>query len=103
MTNFTTGAKLSIEISIKIRVDKMEAILADFTASITELKKSPSKLLEKSHGETIAILNNNKAESYLVSAQHYAELLDIIGDIELAKIVEERQNESRIKVDLNEL
>ncbi len=81
----------------------MEAILADYTASITELKKSPTKLLKQTHGEVVAILNHNKAESYLIPAELYAKMLEVIEEIELVKVVEERENESRIKVDLDEL
>lgn len=37
----------------------MKAILANYTASITELKKSPSELLKNAGDEAVAILNHN--------------------------------------------
>ncbi|MBU1696507.1 MAG: antitoxin, partial [Proteobacteria bacterium] len=37
----------------------MESVLADYSASISELKKNPSALIEQSDGEPIAILNHN--------------------------------------------
>ncbi|PIE91518.1 MAG: antitoxin, partial [Acidobacteria bacterium] len=37
----------------------MEFVLAKCSASISELKKNPSSLIEQSEGEPIAILNHN--------------------------------------------
>ncbi len=37
----------------------MQPILSNYTASITELKKSPTQLLKDAAGEAIAILNHN--------------------------------------------
>ena len=37
----------------------MKHILSNYTASITELKKSPTELLNESGGEEIVILNHN--------------------------------------------
>ena len=37
----------------------MQSILSNYTASITELKKSPTQLLKDAEGEAIAILNHN--------------------------------------------
>jgi len=37
----------------------MQPILANYTASITELKKSPTQLLKDAGDEAIAILNHN--------------------------------------------
>ena len=37
----------------------MQPILSNYTASITELKKSPTQLLQQAGDETIAILNHN--------------------------------------------
>ncbi len=37
----------------------MRQILADYTASIFELKKNPSALILEAHGAPIAVLNHN--------------------------------------------
>ncbi|MFW8601789.1 type II toxin-antitoxin system Phd/YefM family antitoxin [Desulfobacterota bacterium M19] len=83
----------------------MKAVLADCSASISELKRNPSALIEKSDGSPIAILNHNRPTAYLIPAETYEELLESIEDYQLGIIVKERQNEklSAIAVDLDEL
>jgi len=49
----------------------MQQIFASFSASISELKKNPTALLNKAEGETIAILNHNLPTTYLVPADKY--------------------------------
>lgn len=83
----------------------MKSVLANCSASISELKRNPSALIEESDGEPIAILNHNKPTAYLIPAETYEELLDSIEDYQLGVIVKERQNEkiSAIAVNLDEL
>lgn len=83
----------------------MNTILSPFTASISELKKNPSALLVESDGEPVAILNHNRPAAYLIPASTYEEMLDIIEDHELAKIIEKRKEEKNeaIEVSLDEL
>ncbi|MDA3971151.1 MAG: type II toxin-antitoxin system Phd/YefM family antitoxin [Desulfobulbaceae bacterium] len=83
----------------------MKLVLANCSASISELKRNPSALIEEADGEPIAILNHNKPTAYLIPAETYEELLDSIEDYQLGIIVKERQNEkiSAIAVDLDEL
>ena len=83
----------------------MTQILANYSASISELKKSPSSLIEDAGGETVAILNHNKPSAYLVPSALYEKMMDIIDDYHLAQQVRERLNdgEAGIKVELDEL
>ena len=83
----------------------MTQILANYTASISELKKSPSAVIEEADGEAVAILNYNKPSAYLVPPQLYEKMIEIIEDHYLAQAVEERLNdgESPIKVSLDAL
>ncbi|MGJ0317055.1 type II toxin-antitoxin system prevent-host-death family antitoxin [Aliarcobacter cryaerophilus] len=83
----------------------MQAILANYTASITELKKSPSQLIEEAGNEAIAILNHNVPSAYLVPSSLYEKMMNIIDDYYLAKEVEERldDNVKPIKVDIDDL
>jgi len=83
----------------------MRQVLADCSASISELKKNPTALLAESGGSPIAILNHNKPTAYLVPAETYEWLMDIIDDYELIKLVRERINskEEAIDVNLNDL
>lgn len=71
----------------------MRQVLADFSVSISELKKNPSALLSQASGSPIAVLNHNKPAAYLIPADTYEALMDMIEDYELAKLVEERRSE----------
>jgi len=83
----------------------MQPILANYTASITELKKSPTQLLKDAGDEAVAILNHNVASAYLVPSSLYEKMMDIVDDYYLAKLVEERLNdgEEPIRVDVDDL
>ena len=71
----------------------MDSILANFSVSISELKKNPTALLKEAEGNPITILNHNKPTAYLIPAETYEQLLETIENQELAKIIEERKNE----------
>lgn len=83
----------------------MKTILSNYTASITELKKSPTKLLEKAGNEVIAILNHNTPSAYLVPSAYYEKIMEIVDDYYLAKEIKERlhDGETPIKVDIDAL
>jgi len=83
----------------------MKAVLANCSASISELKKNPSALIDLAEGEPIAILNHNRPTAYLVPAETYEQLMEKLEDYQLGLIVKERQNEkiSAIEVNIDEL
>lgn len=83
----------------------METVLANCSASISELKKNPSSLIEKSDGEPIAILNHNKPTAYLIPAETYEALMEKVEDYQLGLTVQQRQHEkkSAVKVSLDDL
>ena len=83
----------------------MQSILADFSVSISELKKNPSALLTRASGSPIAVLNHNKPAAYLVPADTYEAMMAMMEDYELGKLVEERRAEQSqaIEVTLDEL
>lgn len=83
----------------------MESVLANCSASISELKKNPSALIKQSEGEPIAILNHNKPTAYLIPADTYEMLMEKIEDYQLSLIVKERQAEriSAVEVSIDEL
>jgi len=83
----------------------MNAILSNYSASISELKKSPSSIIEEAGDEAVAILNHNKASAYLVPAQTYEKLMEIVDDYMLANKVKERieDKDELVEVNLNDL
>ena len=78
----------------------MQQILAPFSATISELKKNPSALLNQAQGEAIAILNHNSPTAYLVPANVYERLMEKLEDYELGEIVKERQAEKHLAVEV---
>ncbi len=80
-----------------------QRILTDLSVGVSELKKNPMAIMSESEGQAIAVLNRNRPVFYAVPADLYEEMMDIIEDQELLKIVQSRQNEPRITVNLNDL
>ena len=83
----------------------MKPILADLSASISELKKNPSALLQQAEGSPITILNHNKPTAYLIPAETYEAMIELIEDYELGEIVKQRSKErsKAIEVSINDL
>ncbi len=54
----------------------MEQIRASRSVSITELKRSPSAVLEQAGSEPVAVLNHNRPAAYLLSPQVYEAMLE---------------------------
>ncbi|MBN2619329.1 MAG: type II toxin-antitoxin system prevent-host-death family antitoxin [Spirochaetales bacterium] len=83
----------------------MMQILSEYTVSISELKKNPSSLIEQSHGSAIAVLNHNKPTAYLVPADTYEKMMELLSDIKLSRTVTERLKDTTeaIEVDFADL
>ena len=83
----------------------MKLILAGLSASISELKKNPSALLQQADGSPITILNHNKPTAYLIPAETYEALIEGIEDYDLGLIVKQRQKEKpkAVEVSIDEL
>ncbi|OUR62709.1 antitoxin [Colwellia sp. 39_35_sub15_T18] len=78
-------------------------ILTEVAASISELKANPMKVALSANGEAIAVLNRNEPAFYCIPAKTYEFMMDHIEDLELLAIVEQRKNETSVKVSLNDL
>lgn len=83
----------------------MRQVLAQCSASISELKKNPTALLNEANGAAVAILNHNKPTAYLVPAETYEWLMERLEDYELAQVVESRRAglADAVEVSLDEL
>ena len=79
----------------------MKQVLSRCSASISELKKNPTALLNEAEGSPIAILNHNVPAAYLIPAETYEWLMDKLEDAELAQIVRDRQAEKEVALDVN--
>ena len=80
----------------------MEAVLADYAVSVTELKRNFAAIMAQADG-AVAVLNHNKPEAYLITAKSYQALLAYLEDLEDAKLVQERMGETAVMVALDDL
>lgn len=78
-------------------------ILAETSASVSELKKNPMGTVAAGDGFPVAILNRNEPAFYCVPAKAYEALMDKIEDLELNAIADAREGQPVIKVKLDEL
>jgi antitoxin StbD len=78
-------------------------ILAEVTASISELKKNPMGTVAAGEGAAVAILNRNAPVFYCVPAEAYEALMDRLEDMELNRIADSRAGQPVIDVDLDNL
>lgn len=78
-------------------------ISSEISAGISELKKNPMAVVSQGDGAPVAILNRNKPAFYAVPAKLFDYMTDIIEDLELLALVEERRNQPAIKVSIDEL
>lgn len=83
----------------------MNAIYGSYSASVSELKKNPSRLLAAAGGEPVVILNHNKPTAYLVPASMYEEVMERLEDAEWGDVIRERMADKAdaIEVSLDEL
>lgn len=78
-------------------------ILAETTASVSELKKNPMGTVAAGDGFPVAILNRNVPAFYCVPAKAYEAMIDKLEEIELNAIADARKGQRVIKIKLDEL
>lgn len=78
-------------------------ILAESTASVSELKKNPMGIVAAGEGFPVAILNRNAPAFYCVPAKAYEALMDKLEDMELNATADDREGQPVVKVRLDEL
>lgn len=81
----------------------MEAILANRSVSVTELKRSFSEIISRADDGAIAVLNHNKPEAYLLPARMFERLMAHLEYLEDIKLVQERANGPFVEVNLADL
>jgi len=81
----------------------MQRIHARTSISISDLKKNPSSVINQSQGEPIVILNHNRPTAYLVPAAAFEAIMERFDDLDLVRVVKEREGETSVKVTLDDL
>ena len=80
-------------------------ILAETTASVSELKRNPMGTVAAGEGFPVAILNRNEPAFYCIPAKAYEALLERLEDLELNAIADARAADGKepLTVSLDEL
>ena len=83
----------------------VNVILAETSASISELKKNPMATVAAGEGFPVAILNHNEPTFYCVPAKAYEALMDKLEDMELNSIADARLKDGKplVRVRIDEL
>jgi antitoxin StbD len=85
--------------------DPVVPILADACVGISELKKNPAAVVAAARAQQVAILNRNKPVAYVISPEVWEYLCDLVDDMKLADLVEERlaEGDEGVEVSLDDL
>ena len=81
----------------------MQRIAAELSASISDLRKSPSSVMAAANGQPVAILNHNRIMAYMVPAETYEAILDRLDNLALVEIVKSRADEKGVPVNIDDL
>jgi antitoxin StbD len=68
----------------------MQALLADVSIGITDLKKNPSAVIREAGQSTVVVLHHNKPSAYLVPAKTYELLMELLDDLQLMPLLQQR-------------
>lgn len=82
---------------------QLQSIMADVAVSVSELKKSPTSVMNRADGAPVAILNHNRVMGYMVPPETFEAMMDAIDDEVLATIVKARAGEVPVRVTLDAL
>jgi antitoxin StbD len=81
----------------------MQRVEAQMAVSVSDLKKSPSAVMDGAAGETVAVLNHNRVMAYMVPAATYEAMMERLNDLALAETIRARADERPVRVSLDEL
>ncbi|GBU16338.1 Antitoxin YafN [Methylobacterium jeotgali] len=81
----------------------LQSVMADVAVSVSELKKSPTSVMNRAGGAPVAVLNHNRVMGYMVPPAVFEALMEAVDDAELARIVAARADEEPVLVSLDAL
>lgn len=84
-------------------IEMTNIVLAETTASVSELKRNPMGTVAAGEGFPVAILNRNEPAFYCVPAKAFEALMARLEDVELNAIADARAGEPVIKIVLDDL
>jgi antitoxin StbD len=81
----------------------MDTVFSTLTVSVTELKRNFANILKEMDNSPVAVLNHNRPEAYLLSADYFEQLMSRIDDLEDAQLLRERAGGPFVEISLDEL
>ena len=81
----------------------MQRIEASVAISVSDLKKNPSAVFDRSAGQAVAVLNHNRVMGYMVPAAMYEAMIERLDDAELVRIAKDRLGAPSYPVALDDL
>ncbi len=81
----------------------MQRVEAQIAVSVSDLKKSPTAIMQQADGQVVAVLNHNRVMAYMVPADAYEAMVERLDDLALVEIVKARADEVPQRVTLDEL
>lgn len=81
----------------------VQQILSRYTASISDFQQNPLEALDNANGETLAVLSQDKPAFYCIPSSLYEQLLEMLDDQVLIQLAEERMNDPKIKISIQDL
>ena len=68
----------------------MDTVLSDLTVSVDELKHNFTAVLHEAGDAPVVVLSHNRPKAYLLPAQYYQRLMNLLEDLEDTVRVQER-------------
>lgn len=81
----------------------MQRVEAQIAVSVSDLKKSPTAIMDQAQGEAVAVLNHNRVMAYMVPADVYEAMMERLDDLALVDVIKARADEAPISVGLDDL
>lgn len=81
----------------------MQRVDASVAVSVSDLKKSPSAVMDDAGGQPVAVLNHNRVMAYMVPAAVYEAMVERLDDLALIDTIRGRQDETPVSVSLDAL
>lgn len=76
---------------------------APYYVNVSELRKSPTKIINQAEGEIVAVFNHGEIISYLISPQMLEKLLDLQEDQEDLAQIKKMDLSDTVDVNLDDL
>lgn len=81
----------------------MQRVEAPVAVSVSDLKRSPSAVMNGAQGAAVAVLNHNRVMAYMIPAATYEAMLERLDDQFLVEIAKSRAGEKGEPVSIDDL